>query len=67
MVPLRHYRAAVVLPTVPQSYYWYKKTKEECEAAGPCAMGGYTRLLHRWAGGRLVADPGGLVIGLAGG
>ncbi|EFN56305.1 hypothetical protein CHLNCDRAFT_22296, partial [Chlorella variabilis] len=27
-------------------YYWYKKTKEECEAAGPCAMGGYTRLLH---------------------
>lgn len=27
-------------------YYWYKKVKEQCEAAGKCDMGGFTRLLH---------------------
>ncbi|GMH33444.1 hypothetical protein BSKO_01278 [Bryopsis sp. KO-2023] len=27
-------------------YYWYKKIKAECEAAGPCDMGGFTRILH---------------------
>ncbi len=27
-------------------YYWYKKLKAKCEAAGPCEMGGFTRLLH---------------------
>lgn len=32
-----------------QAYYWYKKVKEECERelGDKCAMGGYTRLLHR--------------------
>jgi hypothetical protein len=38
---------ALCLLSTPQSYYWYKKTKEQCEAAGDCPMGGYTRLLHR--------------------
>jgi hypothetical protein len=27
-------------------YYWYKKVKKQCEAAGGCQMGGFTRLLH---------------------
>lgn len=27
-------------------YYWYKKMKKRCEAAGPCQIGGFTRLLH---------------------
>lgn len=27
-------------------YYWYKKIKQQCEAAGKCDMGGFTRLLH---------------------
>ncbi|KAL0032623.1 hypothetical protein WJX77_011236 [Trebouxia sp. C0004] len=27
-------------------YYWYIKVKEQCEAAGKCDMGGFTRLLH---------------------
>lgn len=27
-------------------YYWYKKIKKQCEAAGRCDMGGFTRLLH---------------------
>lgn len=27
-------------------YYWYKKVKLQCEAAGQCDMGGFTRLLH---------------------
>ena len=27
-------------------YYWYKKLKKQCEDAGPCDMGGFTRLLH---------------------
>ena len=34
---------------VPQSrvaYYWYKKVQRQCRAAGPCHMGGFTRLLH---------------------
>ena len=34
---------------VPQSrvaYYWYKKVQQRCRAAGPCHMGGFTRLLH---------------------
>lgn len=28
------------------AYYWYLKTKRACERAGPCDMGGWTRLLH---------------------
>ena len=27
-------------------YYWFKKIKKQCEAAGQCNMGGFTRLLH---------------------
>ncbi|KAL4419070.1 hypothetical protein ABPG77_010349, partial [Micractinium sp. CCAP 211/92] len=27
-------------------YYWYKKVKKQCEAAGGCQMGSFTRLLH---------------------
>ena len=27
-------------------YYWYKKIKKQCEEAGKCDMGGFTRLLH---------------------
>lgn len=27
-------------------YYWYKKVKKQCEAAGHCHMGSFTRLLH---------------------
>ncbi|KAG1657279.1 hypothetical protein FOA52_005473 [Chlamydomonas sp. UWO 241] len=27
-------------------YYWYQKQKWACEQAGPCEMGGFTRLLH---------------------
>ncbi|KAI3431793.1 hypothetical protein D9Q98_010546 [Chlorella vulgaris] len=27
-------------------YYWFKKMKKQCEAAGNCQMGGFTRLLH---------------------
>ena len=27
-------------------YYWYKKIKKQCESAGKCDMGGFTRLLH---------------------
>ncbi|KXZ44208.1 hypothetical protein GPECTOR_71g569 [Gonium pectorale] len=27
-------------------YYWWKKRKAECEKAGHCEMGGFTRLLH---------------------
>jgi hypothetical protein len=27
-------------------YYWFKKVKKQCEEAGGCQMGGFTRLLH---------------------
>ena len=27
-------------------YYWYKKIKKQCEDAGNCQMGGWTRILH---------------------
>lgn len=27
-------------------YYWYRKIKKQCEAAGKCDMGGFTRILH---------------------
>lgn len=27
-------------------YYWFKKVKQDCEAAGECQMGSFTRLLH---------------------
>ncbi|KAK2079342.1 hypothetical protein QBZ16_003033 [Prototheca wickerhamii] len=27
-------------------YYWFLKTKRQCQAAGKCEMGGFTRVLH---------------------
>lgn len=40
----------LLLPTpLSQSYFWYKQVKAQCEEqlGAACAMGGYTRLLHR--------------------
>ena len=27
-------------------YYWFRKIKAQCETAGGCQMGGFTRILH---------------------
>eukprot|EP00891_Asterochloris_glomerata_P002540 jgi/Astpho2/2540/e_gw1.00048.41.1_t len=27
-------------------YYWYLKVRKQCREAGPCDMGGFTRILH---------------------
>ncbi|KAK9823561.1 hypothetical protein WJX72_003781 [[Myrmecia] bisecta] len=45
-------------------YYWFLKIKAQCEAAGSCQMGGFTRILHSGEADELmdeiptfVADP----------
>jgi hypothetical protein len=37
-------------------HYWYLKTRAACRAAGPCAMGGFTRILHEGAPDNLVDE-----------
>lgn len=37
-------------------YYWYKKIKKQCEAAGRCDMGGFTRLLHEGKADDLIEE-----------
>jgi hydroxyproline O-arabinosyltransferase len=37
-------------------YYWYKKIKKACEEAGPCDMGGFTRILHSGHADELVDE-----------
>lgn len=37
-------------------YYWYKKIKAQCEAAGKCDMGGFTRLLHSGSADELMDE-----------
>ncbi|KAL6775906.1 HPAT1 [Auxenochlorella protothecoides x Auxenochlorella symbiontica] len=37
-------------------YYWFLKTKRDCQAAGKCDMGGFTRLLHSGKEDDLMAE-----------
>ena len=38
------------------AYYWYKKTRRQCQAQGRCHMGGFTRLLHSGVADELMAE-----------